>query len=249
MDPLFLFKQTNFSNSIWWKLNVDTLGFLNQIDDHLVTEISANRLFRLVESNLQSKNLSNKSRLLVQLYEDGYLCWINIERLIFEKFDFSKKTLISFDESLIQNKIPLILNWIIEQSKFPNTYLWGGTIGPNFDCSGLLQKAFYEYGIFIPRDSYQMQIFCKHFSNFPCNINFLQMGDLLFFGDKGKCNHVGIYFKDGLYYHSSGKECGRDGIALESLINKVDPISLYYQSKLISIGRVNRQYQWNRTIR
>ena len=54
----------------------------------------------------------------------------------------SKTNLIEFNEISIQKKIPLILDWIKDQSKLKNKYLWGGTLGPNFDCSGLIQTAF-----------------------------------------------------------------------------------------------------------
>ena len=71
----------------------------------------------------------------------------------------------------------------------------------------------------------------------------------MFFGNKGQCDHIGIYKSDGLYYHSSGKEFGRNGIGLDTLKETNDPISLHYQTKLISAGKVIRGYRWDRTIR
>jgi hypothetical protein len=71
----------------------------------------------------------------------------------------------------------------------------------------------------------------------------------LFFGKKDQCDHIGIYKGDGLYYHSSGKEFGRNGIGLDTLKETNNPISLHYQSKLISAGKVIRGYRWDRTIR
>ena len=71
----------------------------------------------------------------------------------------------------------------------------------------------------------------------------------MFFGNKGQCDHIGIYKGDGLYYHSSGKEFGRNGIGLDTLKESNDKISLHYKSKLISAGRVVRGYRWDRTIR
>ena len=79
------------------------------------------------------------------------------------------KTIFSKNEISIQEKIPLILNWIKDQSKLKNKYLWGGTLGPNFDCSGLIQTAFLNHEIYIPRDSYQIKSFCKHLFNFTEN--------------------------------------------------------------------------------
>ena len=105
--------------------------------------------------------------------------------------------------------------------------------------------------IFIPRDSFQIKIFCEHLFNFPGDISALQMGDIIFFGEGKKCNHVGIYYAEGKYFHSSGKENGRDGIALDSLLDYGDNdiISSYYRSRLISAGRVAKSYLWNKTIR
>ena len=52
-----------------------------------------------------------------------------------------------------------------------------------------------------------------------------------------------------MYYHSSGKNFGRNGIGLDTLKQPKDKISLHYKSKLISAGRVVRNYRWDKTIR
>ena len=105
--------------------------------------------------------------------------------------------------------------------------------------------------IFLPRDSYQLKNFCEEITTFPGDISVLQMGDILFFGEGNKCNHVGIYYSEGTYFHSSGKENGRNGIALDSLLDSEDSdeISNYFRSRLISAGRVTKSYLWNKTIR
>ena len=33
----------------------------------------------------------NESRILVQFYEDGYICWIDLDNLSIEKFDVKNK--------------------------------------------------------------------------------------------------------------------------------------------------------------
>ena len=246
-DPISLFKQTNFSSTIWWKVKINISGYQNETENNLVTEIVKNRIFRLIYPSLhQSKN--KLSRILVQFYEDGYICWIDLEKLFIDKFDF-KNNFIESDDILIQKKIPLILNWIKNQSKAKNKYLWGGTLGPNFDCSGLIQTAFLNHEIYIPRDSYQIKSFSKHLFNFSENQYSLKKGDILFFGNKKKCDHVGIYKGNGFYYHSSGLGYGRNGIGIDTLKDTNDKISLHYQSKLISAGRIIRSYRWNKTIR
>ena len=247
IEPISLFKQTNFSKTIWWKVKINIYGYQNESENNLVTEIFKNRIFRLVyPSSYQSKK--KFSRILVQFYEDGYICWIDLDTLSIEKVD-TKKSFKEFDEISIQKKIPFILSWIRGKSKLKNKYLWGGTLGPNFDCSGLLQSAFLKHKIYIPRDSYQIKSFCKHLFNFTEKKYSLQKGDLLFFGNKKKCDHVGIYKGDGLYYHCSGIDYGRNGIGIDTLNETKDKISLHYQSKLISAGRIVRSYLWNKSIR
>ena len=108
IDPISLFKQTNFSNTIWWKVKINISGYQNETENNLVTEIVKNRIFRLIYPSLyQSKN--KLLRILVQFYEDGYVCWVDLDKLSIEKFNF-KNSLIESDQILIQAKIPLILN-------------------------------------------------------------------------------------------------------------------------------------------
>ncbi len=247
VDPISLFKQTNFSNTIWWKVKINISGYQNNKNKNLVTQIFKNRIFRLIHP-IFYQNKKDLSRILVQFYEDGYICWIDLQNLTIEKFD-PNNSFVENDEKSIQEKIPLILNWIKDQSKVKNQYLWGGTLGPNFDCSGLIQTAFFKHEIYIPRDSYQIKSFCRHLFNFTEKNYSLKKGDILFFGDKTKCDHVGIYKGDGFYYHSSGIEYGRNGIGVDTLQKTSDKISLHYQSKLISAGRIFRSYRWNKTIR
>ena len=247
-DPISLFKQTNFSKTIWWKLKVNISGYQNETKNNLVTEICKNRNFKLLYPNILKQN-KKISRILVQLYEDGYICWINLDGLVIEQCKLRTNENQNNQKCLIKEKVPSILKWIQDQSELNNEYLWGGTIGPNFDCSGLIQTAFFKHHIYIPRDSFQIKSFCKHLFYFNESYSTLQPGDLLFFGNNEKCDHIGIYKGDGLYYHSSGKEFGRNGIGLDTLKKSNDKISLHYKSKLISAGRVVREYRWDRTIR
>ena len=247
-NPISLFKQTNFSKTIWWKLKVNISGYQNETEDKLVTEIFKNRIFRLLYPNFYQHN-HKFSRILVQLYEDGYVCWINLDELIIEKYELRKTENLKNEQFFIKDKVKSILKWIEDQADLKNEYIWGGTIGPNYDCSGLIQTAFLKHNIHIPRDSYQIRSFCRHLFYFKESYTVLEPGDLLFFGNEAKCDHIGIYKEDGLYYHCSGKDFGRNGIGLDTLKNSNDKISLHYESKLISAGRVVRNYRWDRTIR
>ena len=147
------------------------------------------------------------SRVLVQLYEDGYICWINLDGLIIEMRP--KKTENSqVENSFIKDKVPSILRWIKNQAELTNEYLWGGTLGPNFDCSGLIQTAFFKNHIHIPRDSYQIKSFCKHLFYFKDSFEALQPGDLLFLELRKNVIYWNLQ-ENGLYYHCSGREFGK----------------------------------------
>ena len=46
-NPISLFKQSNFSKTIWWRLKVNISGYQNETEDKLVTEIFKNRILGL----------------------------------------------------------------------------------------------------------------------------------------------------------------------------------------------------------
>ena len=122
-----------------------------------------------------------------------------------------------------------------------NTYLWGGTIGPDLDCSGLVQTAFASTGIWLPRDAYQQEQFCEPLAVAPDEISELRAGDLIFFGTPERCTHVGIHLEDGRYMHSSGREHGRNGIGIDSLSPEdLHPVACHYRGELRGAGRVTR---------
>ena len=106
-NSISLFKQTNFSKTIWWKLKVNISGYQNETEDKLVTEIFKNRIFKLLYPNIYQH--SHKfSRILIQLYEDGYVCWINLDGLIIEKYEFGKTEDSKNEHFFIKDKVSSI---------------------------------------------------------------------------------------------------------------------------------------------
>jgi len=174
----------------------------------------------------------------VRLLEDGYTGFIRTEDLA--KLQFSG--LVCYYPSVlteieIRQRIPDVVAYIQAASQQQNEYLWGGTVPPSYDCSGLIQSAFASVGVWIPRDAYQQEGFVL-----PIRLEDLSIGDLIFFGTELKANHVAIYVGEGRYIHSSGKDRGRNGIGID-LLAGVDRISQTYAEQLRGAGRVTHCYQ------
>jgi cell wall-associated NlpC family hydrolase len=121
----------------------------------------------------------------------------------------------------------------------PNHYLWGGTLGPDFDCSGLVQAAHAAVGIWLPRDAYLQERFCRPVAVRVGETHLLEPGDLIFFGSLRRCTHVGLHLGGGRYLHSSGRDYGRNGIGIDDLNPRnSDLVASHYRSELRGAGRV-----------
>jgi len=87
-------------------------------------------------------------------------------------------------------------------------YRWGGsTPDSGFDCSGLVGYVFRTaLGIELPRVSREMA--SDRSNELIQDRNSLAAGDLVFFGRKGRVDHVGIYVGEGRFLHapSTGKD-------------------------------------------
>ncbi len=86
-------------------------------------------------------------------------------------------------------------------------YRWGGTSTEGFDCSGLVGYVFRNaLGIELPRVSREMA--AKPDAELIRDRSQLTPGDLVFFGLRGRVNHVGIYVGDGQFLHAPSR--GKD---------------------------------------
>ena len=105
-------------------------------------------------------------------------------------------------------------------------YRWGGTSPESgFDCSGLVGYVFRSIGIDLPRVSRAMANEGVAITDRTA----LAEGDLVFFGRRGRVDHVGIYVGDGKFLHAP--RTGRD-VTVSSLT------SGYWAQKYMEARRV-----------
>lgn len=81
-------------------------------------------------------------------------------------------------------------------------YVWGGTAENGFDCSGLVQWAYEQHGIRLPRLSRDQ---ARSGSEVTPVIDALKPGDILLFAAQpgGGVTHVGMYVGDQTFIHSA----------------------------------------------
>jgi cell wall-associated NlpC family hydrolase len=90
-------------------------------------------------------------------------------------------------------------------------YVWGGTAANGFDCSGLVQWAYGQHGIRLPRMSRDQ---ARSGSEITPVLEALHPGDVLLFAAQpgGGVTHVGMYVGELKFIHSSN-----DGVKLSRL--------------------------------
>ncbi len=268
--------QVNNHNSMTTNLLSDIVEYqckenLNLYDspqcNQLATQGATGRHLRLRQQDLTRD--TPQTAISVQLCEDDYPGWLATTDL--DKIEPASEPyhsqVVSPEE--INQRLPAVIAFTHEAMKKNNQYLWGGTVGPNYDCSGLMQTAFAAHGIWLPRDAYQQEAFTQPLAQgidsdaetgkLRCSnptgsgpiqqkfrkivLSYLQPGDLVFFGLNNTATHVGLYLGEGLYIHSSGTHQGRNGIGIDVLSEQGDQVSLAYCLQLRGAGRVVASYQ------
>lgn len=110
-------------------------------------------------------------------------------------------------------------------------YRWGGTAENGFDCSGLIQYAYAQYGVRLPRTSRDQ---ATRGDAVPRDLAALAPGDILVFSATpgGSVSHVGLYTGEGLFIHSSS-----NGVKLSALRSD-DPDGRYWVPRWIGARRL-----------
>ena len=178
-------------------------------------------------------------RLRVRLLDDGYPGWLEPDALLGRAVACSPPQPQLLQRCSIVQRMEQVLSFAQAAQRVANTYLWGGSLGPNYDCSGLMQRAYASAGIWIPRDAYLQERFCQPVAVHPGQVQLLEPGDLIFFGTPQRCSHVGLHLGGGRYLHSSGVAHGRNGIGIDDLApQNPDPVARHYRLELRGAGRV-----------
>ncbi len=194
----------------------------------LATQAAADRHLRIISTTPTERAIP------IRLCEDDYPAWLKLDDVRLLDFSPDIYRAESVGRETISSRLPQIIAFMQAAMLVPNQYLWGGTVAPNYDCSGLMQAAFQSQGIWLPRDSYQQEAFIEQVA-----IDRLLPGDLIFFGTPEKTDHVALHLGDLRYIHSSGVQIGRNGIGIDLLSDRTtDPVSLAYHAKFRCCGRV-----------
>jgi len=218
-----------------WELLRPLNGYSRPSGQGLATQAWAGRQLQLLPRP------AGLNRLRARLLDDGYPCWIEPDALLGSAQLATRRPQQLLDGPTIARQIPAVLAFATAALALPNRYLWGGSLGPDYDCSGLVQRAFAAAGIWIPRDAYLQERFCQPVAVRPGVLHALLPGDLIFFGLPQRCTHVGLHLGEGRYLHSSGQEHGRGGLGIDDLApQNPDPVASHYRRQLRGAGRVVR---------
>jgi cell wall-associated NlpC family hydrolase len=113
-------------------------------------------------------------------------------------------------------------------------YQYGGTGagGGGFDCSGLIQFAYKQHGIDLPRRSVEQ---AKEGKKVGRKLDRLQAADLLTFSNRaGSVTHVGLYIGEGRFIHSATR-----GVQV-SVLSADDPYGRWWYQRWVGVRRIIR---------
>lgn len=122
-----------------------------------------------------------------------------------------------------------VVNLALEAMGTP--YRWGGGDANGFDCSGLIQYAYAEHGIVLPRRSADQ---ARSGAELPRDPAALVPGDILTFAttSDGSVTHVGLYLGERRFIHSA------TGGVQVSRLDPDDPYGRWWWDRWVGARRV-----------
>lgn len=110
-------------------------------------------------------------------------------------------------------------------------YQWGGTAANGFDCSGLIQYAYGQHGVRLPRVSRDQ---ARAGTVVTPVVEALQPGDILLFSASpgAGVTHVGMYIGEGKFIHSA-----TGGVKI-SRLDASDPEGAYWLPRWVGARRI-----------
>ena len=223
-----------------WRLARNTAGYAQPHGPALGTQAAAGRLVQLLETFPPNPDPGTRQR--VRLAEDGYPCFMDCHDLLDQQLQpAAPYQPLHLSAAIIQGRLGQVLAFVHQAMATENRYLFGGAHAPDYDCSGLVQAAFAHAGVWIPRDAYQQERFCQPVAVNAADPRLLHPGDLVFFGTRVQCTHVGLHLGEGRYMHSSSSSHGHGRIAVDALHpRETSPVASHYRRHLRGAGRVVR---------
>ncbi|MFD4260986.1 C40 family peptidase [Streptomyces sp. NPDC058534] len=89
------------------------------------------------------------------------------------------------------------------QAQVGKAYVLGATGPSAYDCSSLMQAAFKQVGVSLPRVSQEQST-----AGTQVGLDNLQPGDILYWGGAGSAYHVGVYVGDGMFVGAQNSSTG-----------------------------------------
>ena len=129
------------------------------------------------------------------------------------------------EQETLNNSDTITLKFLNQIKFYLGTpYKFGGDSRNGMDCSGFIATIFFEcFNIELPHNAYQIFQNCQEIPGQKLNL-----GDLVFFRNHGKIDHVGIYLVKDYFVHASVSY----GVIVSQLSEK------YYRSRYFAAGRI-----------